>query len=35
MPAAADATVEAAERLYGKSVAKALSRVFQARGILH
>ena len=34
MPAAAEATVKAAERLYGKSVAKTVSRVFQARGIL-
>jgi hypothetical protein len=34
MPAAADATVKAAERLYGKATAKAVSRVFQARGIL-
>ena len=34
MPAAAEATVKAAERLYGKSAAKAVSRVFQARGIL-
>jgi Zn-dependent metalloprotease len=34
MPAAAEATVEAAERLYGKAAAKTVSRAFQARGIL-
>jgi zinc metalloprotease ZmpB len=34
MPAAAAATVTAAERLYGKATAKAVSRAFEARGIL-
>jgi len=34
MPAAAEATVKAAERLYGRAAAKAVARVFQARGIL-
>jgi Zn-dependent metalloprotease len=31
---AADATVKAAERLYGRATAKAVARVFQTRGIL-
>ena len=34
MPAAAQATVAAAERLYGKSAAKVVQAAFQARGIL-
>jgi hypothetical protein len=34
MPEAADATVKAAERLYGKATAKAVATAFQARGIL-
>jgi hypothetical protein len=34
MTAAAQATVAAAERLYGKGVAKAVRRAFEARGIL-
>lgn len=34
MPAAAQATVDAANSLYGKSVAKVVMAVFQARGIL-
>jgi hypothetical protein len=34
MPAAAEATVKAAERLYGKAAAKTVARAFQARGIL-
>jgi hypothetical protein len=34
MPAAAEATVNAAERLYGKAAATAVSRAFEARGIL-
>jgi zinc metalloprotease ZmpB len=34
MPAAAEATVKAAERLYGNGTAKAVTRAFQARGIL-
>ncbi len=34
MPAAANATVAAAQRLYGKSAAKAVLGAFQARGIL-
>jgi len=34
MPAAAAATVAAAERLYGNGAAKAVSKAFQARGIL-
>jgi zinc metalloprotease ZmpB len=34
MPAAAAATVKAAERLYGKAAAKAVSKAFEARGIL-
>jgi zinc metalloprotease ZmpB len=34
MPAAAQATVDAAERLYGKAAAKAVKAAFQARGIL-
>jgi hypothetical protein len=34
MPAAAQATVAAAERLYGKNAAKAVQAAFQARGIL-
>jgi Zn-dependent metalloprotease len=34
MPAAARATVAAAERLYGKSAAKVVQAAFEARGIL-
>jgi hypothetical protein len=34
MPAAAQVTVDTAQRLYGKSVAKAVLAAFQARGIL-
>jgi len=34
MPAAAAATVRAAERLYGKATAKVVSKAFEARGIL-
>jgi Zn-dependent metalloprotease len=34
MPSAATATVNAAERLYGKSVAKTVQAAFHARGIL-
>lgn len=34
MPAAAQATVDAAERLYGRGVAKLVRRAFEARGIL-
>lgn len=34
MPAAAQATVDAAQRLYGRSAAKSVSAAFQARGIL-
>lgn len=34
MPAAAGATVTAAQRLYGKATAKAVYKAFQARGIL-
>jgi zinc metalloprotease ZmpB len=34
MPEAAAATVKAAERLYGRAAAKAVSRAFEARGIL-
>jgi len=34
MPAAAQATVAAAERLYGKAAAKVVSAAFEARGIL-
>jgi Zn-dependent metalloprotease len=34
MPAAAEATVKAAERLYGRAAAKAVSKAFEARGIL-
>ena len=34
MPAAAEATVAAAQRLYGKQAAKIVRGVFEARGIL-
>ncbi len=34
MPAAANATVAAAERLYGKATARLVAKAFQARGIL-
>lgn len=34
MPAAAQATVDAAQRLYGNATAKVVSKAFQARGIL-